>query len=72
MYVTIFKSLATWETTFHLQVLIYGVVPKGLLTFLGSLYKEVMKTTSGALVYRFERQNRQEKFLPPKNTVSLT
>ena len=34
----------------------YGVVPKGLLTFLGSLYKEVAKTTSGTLVYRFERQ----------------
>ena len=35
---------------------LYGVVPKGLLTFLGSLYKEVAKTTSGTLVYRFERQ----------------
>ena len=34
----------------------YGVVPKGLLTFLGSLYKEVAKTTSGTFVYRFERQ----------------
>ena len=34
----------------------YGVVPKVLLTFLGSLYKEVAKTTSGTLVYRFERQ----------------
>ena len=34
----------------------YGVVPKGLLTFLGSLYKEAAKTTSGTLVYRFERQ----------------
>ena len=30
----------------------YGVVPKGLLTFLCSLYKEVAKTTSGTLVYR--------------------
>ena len=29
---------------------------KGLLTFLGSLYKEVTKTTSGTLVYRFKRQ----------------
>ena len=28
----------------------YGVAPKGLLTFLGSLYKEVAKTTSGTLV----------------------
>ena len=26
---------------------IYGVVPKGLITFPGSLYKEVAKTTSG-------------------------
>ena len=34
----------------------YGVVPKGLLTFRGSLHKEVRKTTPGTLVYRFERQ----------------
>ena len=34
----------------------YGVVPKGLLTFLASLYKEVAKTTSGTFVYRFEKQ----------------
>ena len=34
----------------------YGVVPKGLLTFRGSLHREVAKTTSGTLVYRFERQ----------------
>ena len=40
---------------------IYGVVPKGLLTFLGSLYKEGAKTTSGTLVYRFERQTAREK-----------
>ena len=39
----------------------YGVVPKGLLTFLGSLYKEVAKTTSGNLVYRFERQTARKK-----------
>ena len=32
------------------------VVPKGLLTFLGSLYKEVAKTAPGTLVYRFESQ----------------
>ena len=38
----------------------YGVLPKGLLTFLGSLYKEVAKTTSGTLVYRFERQTARE------------
>ena len=39
----------------------YGVVPKGLLTFLGSLYKEVAKTTPETLVYRFERQTAREK-----------
>ena len=44
---------------------IYGVVPKGLLTFFGSLYKEVEKTTSGTLVYRFERETaRKNVFLP--------
>ena len=40
---------------------VYGVVPKGSLTFLGSLYKEVAKTTSGTLVYRFERQTARKK-----------
>ena len=37
------------------------MVPKGLLTFLGSLYKEGAKTTSGILVYRFERQTARKK-----------
>ena len=37
------------------------MVPKGLLTFLGSLYKEVAETTSGTLVYRFERQTARKK-----------
>ena len=32
------------------------MVPKGLLTSFGSLYKEVAKTTFGTLVYHFERQ----------------
>ena len=43
-----------------------GVIPKGLLTCLGSLYKEVAKTTPGTLVYRFERQTARKKyfFLP--------
>ena len=41
-----------------------GVDPKGLLTFLGSLYKEVVKTTSGPLVYRFEKQTVRKKNLP--------
>ena len=39
----------------------HGVVPKGLFIFLGSLYKEVAKTTSGTLVYRFERQTARKK-----------
>ena len=39
------------------------MVPKGLLTFLGSLYKEVANTTSGTLVYRFERQTAREKYV---------
>ena len=46
---------------------VYGVVPKGLLTFLGSLYKEVAKTTSGTLVYRFERQTARIFSFLPKN-----
>ena len=51
----------------------YEVVPKGLLTLLGSLNKEVAKTTSGTLVYRFERQTARKKvFLLSKNTVSST
>ena len=49
---------------------IYGVVPKGLLTFLGSLYKEGAKTTSGTLVYRFERQTaRKNSFFLSKHCV---
>ena len=39
----------------------YGVVPKGLLTFLGSLYKEGAKTTSGTLVYIASRDKPPEK-----------
>ena len=47
------------------------LVPKGLFTFLGSLYKEIAKTTPGTLAYRFERQTaRKKKFLP--KTVSST
>ena len=38
----------------------YGVIPKWLLTFLGSLYKEVSKTTCGTFMYRF-KTIRQEK-----------
>ena len=44
----------------------YGMVPKGLLTFLGSLYKEVMKTTSRTLGYCFERQTARKNFFLPK------
>ena len=39
----------------------YGAVSKGSLTFLGSLYKEVAKTTAGTLVYSFERQTTRKK-----------
>ena len=39
-----------------LVLLCYGVVPKGLLTFLGTHYKEVAETTPQILVYRCERQ----------------
>ena len=39
----------------------YVVVPKGLLTFVGSLYKAGAKTSSGTLVCRFERQNARKK-----------
>ena len=50
------------------------MVPKGLLTFLGSLYKEVAKTTSGTLVHRFERETARNFFffIPSKNTVFST
>ena len=49
----------------------YGVVPKRWLTFPGSFYKEVAKTTSGALVYRFERQTSKKNkfFLRKKHSV---
>ena len=47
----------------------YGVVPKELLTFLGSLDKEVMKTTSGTLVYHFERQTARKKSSCEKHCV---
>ena len=47
----------------------YGVVPKGLLTFLGSFYKEVAKTTSGTLVYRFERQTSRKKYFFLRKTL---
>ena len=50
-------------------VLLYGEVPKGLLTFLGSFYKEVAKTTSGTLVYRFKRQTARKKLLPSKKKL---
>ena len=49
--------------------LAYGVVPKGFLTFLGSLYDENVKTTSGTLVYRFERQTARKKSSFQKHCV---
>ena len=66
------QMLILWRLTMsHVCVLWpYGVVPKGLLSFLGSLYKEVAKTTFGTLVYRFERQTARKKLFPSKNTMS--
>ena len=49
-----------------------GVVPKGLLTFLGSLYEEVVKTTPRILVYRFERQTARKNFFFLPKTLSST
>ena len=51
------------------QLSLYGVVPKGLITFLGSLYKEVAKTTSGTLVCRFERQTARKNSSFEKHCV---
>ena len=51
------------------QLSLYGVVPKGLITFLGSLYKEVAKATSGTLVYRFERQTARKNSSFEKHCV---
>ena len=48
---------------------LYEVVPKGLLTFLDSLYKEVAKITPGTLVYRFERQTARKKSSFQKHCV---
>ena len=45
------------------------MVPKGLLTFLGSLYKEVAKTTSGTLAYCFERQTARKKYFILRKTL---
>ena len=49
----------------------YGLVPKGLLTFLGSLYKQVAKTTSGSLVYRFARQTARKNSSFEKHCLRL-
>ena len=49
-----------------------GMVPEGLLTFLGSLYKEVAKTTPGTLVYRFERQTATKIYFFRPKTLSST
>ena len=55
MKLTLRRNTTTLLNGVARGVTLYGVVPKGL-TFLGSLYKEVAKTTPGTLVYRFERQ----------------
>ena len=47
----------------------YGVVPKGLLTFLGSIYNEVAKTTSGTLVYRLGRKTARKNSSLEKHGV---
>ena len=61
------------EGTCEAQAFSYGAAPKGLLTFLGSLHKLGAKTTSGTLVYRFERETAEKKIcLPSINTVSST
>ena len=62
----IYKSFELAQL-FHM---LYGVVPKRLLTFRGSLYKEVAKTTSETLAYRFERQTAKKKKKTSKNTES--
>ena len=54
----------------HRRNAAYEIDPKGLLTFLGSLYKEVAKTTSGTLVYCFERQTARKKFFLRKTLCS--
>ena len=51
------------------QLFCYRVVPKELLMFLGSLYKEVAKPTSGKLVYRFERHTARKKSSFEKHCV---
>ena len=55
--------------SFYTEMSFYGVVPKGLLTSLGSLYKEVATTTLGTLVYRFERQTARKRKIPPSNNI---
>ena len=45
---------------------VFGVVPKGLLTFLGSFYKEIAKSTLVILICRFERQTTRKKIFLPK------
>ena len=72
-YLLVIHGTARYHGAFWLFCC-HGVAPKGLLTFLGSLYQEVAKTTPGILVYRFERQTPPEIFfsLPFKNTVSST
>ena len=67
------KTMLSVTFFFFFFLNFYGVVPKRFLTLLGSLHKEVAKTTSGTLVYRFERQTvRKKVVLPSKDTVSST
>ena len=66
-YGSVFEHIEHVDTTWSQSALWSG----SLLTFLGSLYKEVAKTTSGTLVYRFERQTARKKILPSKNSVHV-
>ena len=72
MFPVVFNSsLYSWFSRFLVLVSLrhYGVVPKRLLTFLGSLYKEVAKTTSKTLMYRFERQTARKNSSFEKHSV---
>ena len=47
----------------------YGVVPKGLSTFLGSLYKEVAKTIFGVSLRETNHQGKKKKSSFEKHCV---
>ena len=53
----------------YTKVPLYGVVPKGSLTFLGSLLQRSRENYSRNFGLSFRETNRQKKFLPSKNSV---